>query len=131
MSTFKYQCSRCKQSFPKKYNLDKHLKKKNPCVSDSLDLPSPIKDNERPNLDDLLMASELSSDLGSDESCIICIYCGLRLKHKKNLKRHFEICLKHPSNSSIVPSLETGSEGSDGHLLEEINKLKTEFRQQI
>jgi hypothetical protein len=47
MSNQKYQCPRCKHSFPKKYNLDKHLKRKNPCRSIVIDLNKKIQLNKK------------------------------------------------------------------------------------
>ncbi len=131
MSNIKYQCPRCLHLFPKKYNLDKHLKRKNPCQLingspiDELECELPtLSEIHRPRLQmKIIRNSELSVDpvdIDIDESAV-CIYCKSKLKHKKNLRRHYETCIKNPNLASNVNS----------NLLDEINKLKTEFQQQI
>jgi len=146
MSNIKYQCPRCLHLFPKKYNLDKHLKRKNPCqlINDSVlntnDHNLPASEPIRPRLSMKVVRNvEMFTDKSpisnrivgmgsspeinnneSDESSI-CIYCGSKLKHKKNLRRHYETC---PHNPNQVANI-------NYNLLHEINKLKTEFQQQL
>ena len=110
----KYQCLRCQQIFPKKYNLEKHLKRKNPCQ-----LPTSIDET----LDTLIQSNcdYLDEMDCNDLSEINCPYCQIRMKYRKNLKRHYETCSKYPGRLVISQQ--------DFH--DQINKLKTEFQQQL
>ena len=105
MANNKYQCLRCKQIFPKKYNLDKHLKRKNPCQN--IDLESIYIDQRE------IMKNE------DDSHEVICGYCQMKFNNK-NLKTHQETCSQYNSNAS-----------KNNDFLVQINKLKTEFQQQI
>ena len=106
MSQIKYQCSRCKQTFPKKYNLDKHLKRKNPCQSVDLEVTV---------IDQIQSLNEADNELEE----IMCDYCHMKLTNMKDVKKHYDSCAQ-PINQS-----------SSQNFIEQINKLKTEFQQQI
>ena len=73
----KYQCSRCKQIFPKKYNLIKHLKRKYPCLNENQSNQTyPINENI--------------------ESKTICFYCNNIINHE-NLAQHHQHCIQYRS----------------------------------
>jgi hypothetical protein len=132
MSNIKYQCPRCKQNFPKKYNLDKHLKRINPCrYIKELEFEFKTEDksdeiqrlSRKLPLDDLdNIGYESGTQFDDDEidQNVSCSYCKVKIRHKKNLRRHYDICRQYHDNNL-----------SNGNLLVEINKLKTEFQQQI
>ena len=133
MSNARYQCLRCEQVFPKKYNLDKHLKRKNPCLDKSVKVIN--NEQKEPSVDTKSQSLEFQE--------ITCEYCQVTIKYKKNLKRHYESCAQYKNKSSTNNSLEPIDKSSANNLLEQIdksstnnfleqiNKLKTEFQQQI
>ena len=133
MSNARYQCLRCEQIFPKKYNLDKHLKRKNPCLDKSVKVIN--NEQKEPSVDTKIQSSEFQE--------ITCEYCQVTIKYRKNLKRHYDSCTQYKNKSSTNNSLEQIDKSSANNLLEQIdksstnnfleqiNKLKTEFQQQI
>ncbi len=127
MSNIKYQCPRCLHLFPKKYNLDKHLKRKNPCQIINIDTTFKLSNNEENiNSKSSISMNDINESFhekisGDTIDCNICIYCQSQLKHKKNLRRHYEKCIKNPKFL----------QGNNFELLNEINRLKVDFQHQI
>lgn len=60
-----------------------------------------------------------------EDQSIICTLCGIKIKHKRNLKRHMEVCQKEKIeiNSSQDDQMMT--------LIKEMDKIKNDFQNQI
>jgi hypothetical protein len=120
MSNIKYQCPRCLYIFPKKYNLERHLKKKTPC---QLANHNVISGDEALSVDDhkefessTHHNDEVKEELDDE---FTCIYCKSKVLPPRSLSKHQEICIKNPHLPGI----------SNSDLLDEFNKLRTEFQQ--
>lgn len=103
VSLLRYQCPRCKQIFPKKYNLDKHLKRKSPCQVVGA---KPVTSNQ------------IQPPKENTAQKIVCAYCNTHIKHKETLQSHYINCTKY---QSCQPH----------YLAQEVNKLKMELQKQI
>lgn len=96
------KCSRCFQKFDRKRNLERHLSRKNPCVS----------------LDNI-----------NTEDSAQCKYCGKKYMQKRNLHRHYEKCIikNNKNNGSDLLDIENSKLKYElGALKNEITELKKE-----
>jgi Zn-finger nucleic acid-binding protein len=104
MESDEFQCPRCLQLFKKKYNLTRHLSRVYLC-----DIVHQIsnKTNE---------TSRNYDQQPFDPETAICQYCNIRLKHKRNLNRHYDTCASKVRIASVSPDLH-----------DEINQLRVQL----
>ena len=119
-----FLCYRCDKSFPKKWRLARHLKRKNICVQKTKNCSKKLKNTQK--------NSKSAQKNSKEYSCDHCDYKSIRAS---NLKRHLNTCKKKKTNDNeILSNLEEKVAIMQTKLLEqemENNLLKEVSSQQM
>jgi hypothetical protein len=119
-----FSCYRCDKSFPKKWRLARHLKRKNICVQKTKNCSKKLKNTQK--------NSKSAQKNSKEYSCDYCDYKSIRAS---NLKRHLNTCKKKKTNDNeMLSNLEEKVAIMQTKLLEqemENNLLKEVSSQQM
>ncbi len=142
-----YECKYCKRNFPQKFNLDRHLNKKNPCKTNPQKILNNPKNDENEEIDNKSYKSTDSNSIkedintilckeilgiekipmitnGSEEQDkIICGYCQGFFLNKSNLNKHIK------NNCKVKKQQDEVKENIFKKLLEQENMLKKKDEQ--
>jgi hypothetical protein len=105
----KYQCPLCNHNCKSSQRLKSHLKRKNPCVTQSILLG----DNSRNDL-----PKKINLQLEPDTT--MCKYCKKNITRKDNMTRHLMTCKYKFDSNETKKTVETGH--SDQNVLSSPNK---------
>ena len=100
-------CQLCNRHFNRKYNLNQHMKRKNPCVVIKQNLPKSSKifqNLPKPSISfqNLPFPSKNDQSVDMNEKRFSCDFCKRSYKHNYNLTKHLKTCKKEKEEENSL-----------------------------
>ena len=130
-------CQLCNRHFNRKYNLNQHMKRKNPCVVIKQNLPKSSKifqNLPKPSISfqNLPFSPKNNKSVEMNEKRFGCDFCKRSYKHNYNLTKHLKTCKvkkeqEQEQEIDFINNFRKSVEISHTSLRNEIFKIKEEM----